>query len=484
MARDTLLRYWLRLVMGTRSGDVERIATELLGHFPDDAELLIVRACATDVLGDHHLARELLARAEAMFSHTAASQDVVATASIGQLFIADGRERAEAANGTLRSVLTRSNAGSIDDRAAMNDLLGWAQVRHPVNPGLPIEYFAAAAREVEAAGDPALRNRALGHLAFAQTWAGHFVNASKTLGRITSIEPSLPAATGFASGSTAAAAGFLQYWSGDSDAAIVEFDDVLHNSSHDSSFTAIARMMLAYATAETGDTAACRRAAIGVQDIPLEVLHGIAWPILRESAIAVLEEAVGNSDRAVRIAQRHLSIPDLPVVAVALAGVLRRSGDYATALEMLRSLRIFAEVSYVKSSMLITAAVMRRDAGDHDAAHDLCEAAIMVAAGEGVRHPFGPRETAVRRLLSEHVHHGTHFEDFIGRCLATNAAGSIADALSERERDVFRQLQTARTLPEIARDLALSINTVKTHQRSIYRKLGVSSRREAVRTTL
>jgi LuxR family maltose regulon positive regulatory protein len=90
----------------------------------------------------------------------------------------------------------------------------------------------------------------------------------------------------------------------------------------------------------------------------------------------------------------------------------------------------------------------------------------------------------VRKLLQEHVHFGTQFEDFIGRCLAVDAAGSLVDSLSERERDVFRQLQTARTLLEIAGELRVSVNTVKTHQRAIYRKLGVSSRREAVRTTV
>ncbi len=56
----------------------------------------------------------------------------------------------------------------------------------------------------------------------------------------------------------------------------------------------------------------------------------------------------------------------------------------------------------------------------------------------------------------------------------------MTDRLSERERDVFHQMQTARTLPEIAQELSVSVNTVKTHQRAIYRKLGVSSRREAV----
>jgi LuxR family maltose regulon positive regulatory protein len=36
------------------------------------------------------------------------------------------------------------------------------------------------------------------------------------------------------------------------------------------------------------------------------------------------------------------------------------------------------------------------------------------------------------------------------------------------------------TSAEIAGDLFVTVNTVKTHQRAIYRKLGVSSRREAV----
>nr|WP_242521980.1 helix-turn-helix transcriptional regulator [Microbacterium esteraromaticum] len=127
---------------------------------------------------------------------------------------------------------------------------------------------------------------------------------------------------------------------------------------------------------------------------------------------------------------------------------------------------------------------MRRHNGDHEAAHDVCEAALAVAASEGIRLPFGVRETAVRRLLGEHVHHGTQYEDFISECLADDAAGSVACVLSDREREVYRQLQTSRTLPEIARELGVSVNTIKTHQRSIYRKLDVSSRRDAVRVGL
>ena len=66
-------------------------------------------------------------------------------------------------------------------------------------------------------------------------------------------------------------------------------------------------------------------------------------------------------------------------------------------------------------------------------------------------------------------------------CLRPKTGTSQLAALSVRERDVFEQLRTTLTTTEIASRLGVSVNTVKTHQRAIYRKLGVSSRREALR---
>jgi LuxR family maltose regulon positive regulatory protein len=54
------------------------------------------------------------------------------------------------------------------------------------------------------------------------------------------------------------------------------------------------------------------------------------------------------------------------------------------------------------------------------------------------------------------------------------------DQLSERELEVLRLLASALDGPGIARTLVVSVNTVRTHTRSIYTKLGVSSRRSAV----
>jgi LuxR family maltose regulon positive regulatory protein len=53
-------------------------------------------------------------------------------------------------------------------------------------------------------------------------------------------------------------------------------------------------------------------------------------------------------------------------------------------------------------------------------------------------------------------------------------------ALSERETEVLQYLPTMLTAGEIAAELGVSVNTVKAHLRSIYRKLDAVRRREAV----
>jgi LuxR family maltose regulon positive regulatory protein len=56
----------------------------------------------------------------------------------------------------------------------------------------------------------------------------------------------------------------------------------------------------------------------------------------------------------------------------------------------------------------------------------------------------------------------------------------LAERLSDREAAVLRYLPTMMSNQEIASELFVSVNTVKTHLRAIYRKLDASDRREAV----
>jgi LuxR family maltose regulon positive regulatory protein len=60
----------------------------------------------------------------------------------------------------------------------------------------------------------------------------------------------------------------------------------------------------------------------------------------------------------------------------------------------------------------------------------------------------------------------------------TNPA--LVEQLSARELDVLRLLASDLDGPSIARELVVSLNTVRTHTKSIYAKLGVNSRRAAV----
>ena len=63
---------------------------------------------------------------------------------------------------------------------------------------------------------------------------------------------------------------------------------------------------------------------------------------------------------------------------------------------------------------------------------------------------------------------------------AATAGAASGEPLSERELTVLRLLRGGMSEREIARELYVSFNTVHSHVKAIYRKLGVSSRAEAV----
>ena len=57
----------------------------------------------------------------------------------------------------------------------------------------------------------------------------------------------------------------------------------------------------------------------------------------------------------------------------------------------------------------------------------------------------------------------------------------LVEPLSERELEVLRLLGTELSGPEIAQQLIVSLNTLRTHTKNIFNKLGVNNRRAAVR---
>ena len=66
------------------------------------------------------------------------------------------------------------------------------------------------------------------------------------------------------------------------------------------------------------------------------------------------------------------------------------------------------------------------------------------------------------------------------RKIGPSRAGPMDGQLTERELDVLRLLPTELSVSELGKLLYVSPSTIKSHVKSLYRKLGVSSRKEAV----
>ena len=114
--------------------------------------------------------------------------------------------------------------------------------------------------------------------------------------------------------------------------------------------------------------------------------------------------------------------------------------------------------------------------------------ALSLAEPEGYVRTFtdegAPMQTLLRAASKRGIE-GSYAERLL-RAGGSAPAGlrrpaGLVEPLSEREGDVLRLLASELTGPEIARELVVSLNTVRTHTKNIYAKLGVTSRRAAVR---
>ncbi len=126
--------------------------------------------------------------------------------------------------------------------------------------------------------------------------------------------------------------------------------------------------------------------------------------------------------------------------------------------------------------------------GDMPAARASLGRAVTLAEPEGYVRTFADEGPPIVPLLSAVAKQGTR-QNYARRLLAavrTTETGSrttlaLIDPLSERELDVLRLLGTELDGPAIARELMVSLNTMRTHTKNIYAKLAVTSRRAAVR---
>jgi LuxR family transcriptional regulator, maltose regulon positive regulatory protein len=142
---------------------------------------------------------------------------------------------------------------------------------------------------------------------------------------------------------------------------------------------------------------------------------------------------------------------------------------------------------WARVEALLLQATARDRLGDRGAAEESLEAALDLAEPEGLLLPFLLWPSG--ELLERHPRHRTAHATLISTILDTLAgratpqrgpAAPLRDELSEAELRVVRYLPSNLTASEIASELMVSTNTVRTHMRHIYAKLDAHSRSEAV----
>ena len=126
--------------------------------------------------------------------------------------------------------------------------------------------------------------------------------------------------------------------------------------------------------------------------------------------------------------------------------------------------------------------------GDVPAALASLEKALTMAEPEGYVRLFideGSPMTALLRATAQQGPAQSYSRTLLAsdgpRARPAPAQQGLVETLSERELDVLRLLRTELSGPDIARELTVSLNTIRTHTKSIFAKLSVNNRRAAVR---
>jgi LuxR family transcriptional regulator, maltose regulon positive regulatory protein len=130
-------------------------------------------------------------------------------------------------------------------------------------------------------------------------------------------------------------------------------------------------------------------------------------------------------------------------------------------------------------------ALADRAAGDPQAASDALDRALALAEREPFRDAFLLNVPEVRELLELQARDGTAHPALLEVLLdgvdqGPASGATLAEPLTEREQRILRYLPTMLTNAEIGAEVFVSLNTVKTHLRSIYRKLDANGRADAV----
>lgn len=228
----------------------------------------------------------------------------------------------------------------------------------------------------------------------------------------------------------------------------------------------------AFAWAGRADEA---RAALAVAVLRTQAEQRVTAHAMALVAAAIVEFHSSGGDAAHAAAQRALDfatssgLGEYHGIAPAVAIRTATPGSPAAATDAEHAVALARRASTMLGlvfSLTLAGDALLREGGDERGREMLAEARGLIerCPDPGITLPLLERVTARHR---------------IDRPRPTATAG-LVEQLSQREMAVLRYLPSTLSLPEIARELYVSPNTVKTQCNAIYRKLAVTSRRAAV----
>ncbi|NMO88294.1 LuxR C-terminal-related transcriptional regulator [Actinomycetospora sp. TBRC 11914] len=189
----------------------------------------------------------------------------------------------------------------------------------------------------------------------------------------------------------------------------------------------------------------------------------------QEVAGAVADKLEGTGDHAVLRARQRWAATRDPRARRTLGPALDGSRPCSSPLTEIDARVLDAEIALA--------------AGQHPLVRRRLHEAARYADQRAVVRPLVVASPAVHDHLERHRGSFGELDPLVDRVLSIvhERSPEAAPPLTRREREVLELLPTEQSVDEIAETLAVSPNTVKTHQRGVYHKLGASGRRDAVR---
>jgi LuxR family maltose regulon positive regulatory protein len=198
--------------------------------------------------------------------------------------------------------------------------------------------------------------------------------------------------------------------------------------------------------------------------------------VVEEAALLVVAGEAGHAQRRL---EGVANTPVASLIQTQAQLALGEESSLETALTLLRGPAMPLEA---RVGALLLQASHALDSGPTAAgqAEGALKQALRLAAAEGLQRQFREAPGSVQRLVDDVAPPG----DMASSSVRGRSGGSpplMVEHLSPKELEVLGNLAELLTTEEIAQTMFVSVNTVRTHVRSILRKLSVSRRNDAVR---